>query len=171
MQAPQIAETTTRIGKLTVKQFPNAFTIIAPRSANLHEFGVFYIFVVLLFSMPGSVLHQLGQIGPAQFFVLAAAVVGVCRATIRHVITITNSRVFIRREAFGLCWQEDAYALEHSAKLRFVPPGYGRRYARPSVLAVDSHGKRRCFAPFITTLEAAELLALLRTRLPMWLRE
>jgi hypothetical protein len=67
--------------------------------------------------------------------------------------------------------KEDVYALERSAKLRFVPAGHGRRYSRPSVLAIDYQAKQRCFAPFITADEAAKLLALLRTRLPMWVQE
>jgi hypothetical protein len=170
MQGPQ-GVGTTRIGRLTIEQFPDACKIIAPRSAGWHEFGVFYFFIVVMLALPGPFLNQLSRFSAVQFLAVVAAAVGLCRSTMRHVITITGCTIFIRREALGLCGKEDVYALERSAKLRFVPAGHGRRYSRPSVLAIDYQAKQRCFAPFITADEAAKLLALLRTRLPMWVQE
>jgi hypothetical protein len=170
MQGPKICERKP-IGRLTVEQSSDACKIIVPRSAGWHEFSVFYFFIVVALALPSSFLDLLARFQSIVFIGCIPAVIGICRSTMRHVITIDRFVIDVRREVLGLCWQEDAYPLEPPNKLRFVPPGHGRRYSKPNVLAITCRGKQRCFAPSITALEAGDLLALLRTQLPMWFQE
>src|SRR5947209_8663011 len=163
---------TVRIGRLKVEQFSQTCKIVAPRS-GWYEFSAFYFLVLLALSLSKTGSFQELWMRFTHLFPVYSvpAVVGILRATVRHVITIDQNRVWVDRMALGFCWQTDIYLWKPGARLRFVPPGRNRRHSRPNVLAVNWQGTERYFAPFITLSEASDLLTLLRLQLPKWFQE
>ncbi len=171
MQGAQV-DGIIRIGKLKVKQISDTCKIVAPRS-GWYEFGVFYFFVLLtlLVSKTGSFQELWLRFTHLLPVYSVPAAIGLLRATVRHVITIDQSRVWVDRIALGFRWQTDIYPWEPGATLRFVPSGRGRRHSNPNVLALSWQGRERYFAPFITLSEASDLLSILRMQLPKWFQQ